>query len=155
MAADTAEDYIASIGVTAGGVGERLAELREHVVREVAAIEAARASGAPVIPELGAAQVLDGRAPAATVEAIHRTGCVVIRGVVDRAEAEAWDAEIADYVATNRFRERFEAANPNAATGSRIWGVYWSRPQVLAMWRTLARQSPITTGSSGSSTACT
>lgn len=132
MGADTAESYIASLGVTAGVVGERLAELREHVTREVAAIEAARAAGDAVIPELDADQALDGRAPAVTADAIHRTGCVVIRGVVDRAEAEAWDAEIADYVAANRFRERFEAANPNAATGSRIWGVYWSRPQVLA-----------------------
>jgi hypothetical protein len=102
------------------------------VTREVEAIEAARAAGQPVIPELDAAHALGGSVPAAAIDAIHRTGCVVIRGVVERSDAEAWDAEIADYVAANRFRERFEAANPNAATGSRIWGVYWSRPQVLA-----------------------
>src|SRR6185503_19932586 len=48
------------------------------------------------------------------------------------AEAEAWDAELAAYIEGNAFRDRFLEKHPGAGDGSRIWPVYWSRPQVAA-----------------------
>lgn len=128
----TVDEYLASLGIGPDVVARRLDELRAHVTAEVEAVEAAAAAGNPVIPEIDMAHVVDGTVPASAIAAVHRRGCVVVRGTFERAEAEAWDAEIAHYVSRNAFRERFEAHNAEAATGSRIWGVYWSRPQVAA-----------------------
>lgn len=127
-----AHEYVASLGITVDDVAGRLDELRAHVADEVAAVERAQAAGDSVFPEVAIADVLAGSVPEATLAAIRRTGCAVVRGTFDRPEAEAWDAELADYLARNAFRSRFEAERPEAATGARIWGIYWSRPQVLA-----------------------
>jgi Protein of unknown function (DUF1479) len=56
----------------------------------------------------------------------------VLRGTFDPAEAEAWNHELGGYLADNVFQERFLVKHPGAGTASRIWPVYWSRPQVAA-----------------------
>lgn len=125
-------ELIGSVGATPADVDELLGELRRRVADRAAAVAGAHADGVDVLPEVAMADVLADRVPASTVEAIRRTGCAVVRGTFERAEAETWDAELADYLARNDFRARYEAARPEAADGARIWGVYWSRPQVLA-----------------------
>jgi hypothetical protein len=120
------------IGRSRADVADLLADLRRRVVEAGDEVLAAHGNGLPVVPEIDMSDVLAGTVPSTTVDAVRVTGCAVVRGTVERAEAEAWDAELADYLTRNAFRSRFEAANAEAATGSRIWGVYWSRPQVLA-----------------------
>lgn len=132
MVALTADEYIASLDITAEVVEQRLAELRDQVAGAARAIRDVHAAAAPVIPEVAMADVLAGTVAASTIDRIHATGCAVIRGTFDRAEADAWDRELGDYLDRNDFRARHHAAYPEAATGSRIWGVYWSRPQVHA-----------------------
>ena len=98
-------------------------------VGEIVEIQAAGLSSFPVV-EFD--DVLAGRVGEPERDAIRSAGCVVLRGTFDPAEAEAWNHELGRYLADNVFQERFLVKHPGAATASRIWPVYWSRPQVVA-----------------------
>jgi Protein of unknown function (DUF1479) len=131
-AAVTAEELIGRAGRNAGEVADLLAELRASVASQAELVRAASDAGEPVYPEVAMADVLAGMVPAGTLASIRATGCAIVRGTFERSVAEEWDAELGEYLARNAFRTRLEGAVPEAATGSRIWGVYWSRPQVQA-----------------------
>ena len=126
------DELIAAAGRTPADVADLLADLRGIVARHADSVREAASAGLQVFPEIAMSDVLAGTVPPAASDAVRASGCAVVRGTFDRGEAEAWDAELARYVEVNAFRSRIEAANEAAATGSRIWGVYWSRPQVLA-----------------------
>jgi Protein of unknown function (DUF1479) len=131
-AARSATELLDRVGRTPADIADLLRDLRRRVELGGDAVVATHGNGLPVFPEIAMADVVAGTVGAASVAEIRATGCAVVRGTFERDEAEAWDVELADYLARNAFRARFEAANVDAATGSRIWGVYWSRPQVLA-----------------------
>ena len=119
-------------GLTPADVAETFAELTRQIADEVAVVEAAQRDGT-AWPVVDFAAVGSGRVADDIVAAVSRRGCVVVRGTFSRELALDWDGQIADYLATNRFEERFAERYPDAAeTGSRIWGVYWSPPQVAA-----------------------
>jgi hypothetical protein len=70
---------------------------------------------------------------------IQRRGCVVIRGVFDPDQIEAWNAEILRYIDDNHYFERAAAKagadtyfSDLASKTRQILGLYWSRPQMLA-----------------------
>jgi len=130
--ASTPEELLARLGLVTGDIADLLAELRTAMEGRVAEIIAQRDAGEPVFPVIDFDEVLDGRVAPAMTDEVRRAGCVVLRGTFDRAEAEAWDAELADYIERNAFRDRFLEKHPGAVDGSRIWPVYWSRPQVAA-----------------------
>lgn len=118
-------DVLDQHGLDHNDVGELLAETRAMVASDIA--EAA-AAPIPVVhfDELG-------DLPRATHDWIQRRGCLVVKGTFDRSEAERWDREVGEYLATNRFEQVYAERYPEAAAaGARIWGVYWSRPQVQA-----------------------
>jgi hypothetical protein len=115
------------------------AEVRDHVSRAADAIRADAAAGRPVVPEIGYADIRDGRVPDSSLAAIRRTGCVVVRGVFPAAVASGWFAELGEYLEANRYEQRevekrdldkyfsgLKAGRPQ------IFNVYWSRPQVHA-----------------------
>lgn len=118
-------DLLDEVGVRRAEVGDLLAHTRQLIADQVAeAIE----EPIPVVEfdDLG-------RLPDAARAAIARRACVVVRNTFDRDQAEAWNEEIGDYLARNSFERHFAERYPDdAAGGSRIWGIYWSRPQVLA-----------------------
>lgn len=122
-------EVLDELGVTPSDLVERYRHLRALVHD---AVDEVVDRGREAIP------VLDGDALHRLVDdedvrgRVRRAGCVVIRGTFDREEAVTWDREIGDYLDRNRFDEAFAARYPDAAAGSRIWGIYWSRPQVLA-----------------------
>lgn len=119
-------DVLDEVGLAPDVVPELLAELRRLVTAE---LDAVAAEGPDAIPVVTFHELVAGGAR----DRIRRRGCVVVRGTFDRAEADAWNVELGRYLADNDFDAVFEARNPEAAaTGSRIWGIYWSRPQVLA-----------------------
>ena len=69
--------------------------------------------------------------------AIRRRGCAVVKGTFPRARAEGWDAALAAYLERNRFGESYRGYADDvfdglAAGKPQIYGIYWSRPQVLA-----------------------
>jgi hypothetical protein len=98
----------------------------------VAEIVEIQASGLSSFPVVEFDDVLAGRIGEAERDAVRSAGCVVLRGTFEPAEAEAWNHELGQYLADNVFQERFLTKHPGAATASRIWPVYWSRPQVAA-----------------------
>jgi hypothetical protein len=114
-------------------------EARDHIARAADAILADAAAGRPVVPELAYEDIRGERVSDATVAAIRRTGCVVVRGVFPASVASAWFAELGEYLETNRYDER-EAEKRNLdqyfsglkAGRPQIFNVYWSKPQVRA-----------------------
>ena len=118
-------DLLDEVGLDRDDVAELLAETRRLVTADIA--DAANAP-IPIVHFEDIPNVVD-----ETRELIHRRGCVLVRGCFDRHQAEQWDREISEYLATNRFEQSFAERYPDApGGGARIWGVYWSRPQIQA-----------------------
>ncbi|MEY8878033.1 MAG: YbiU family protein [Leptothrix sp. (in: b-proteobacteria)] len=116
--------------------------LTEALNDEVSAVRAEQAAGGAV-PDIAYTDVAAGAVSAATIARIKRRGCVVIRGVHDRAEVEAWNAEAVRYIDEVRYLERMaEKAGLDqyfsalAASRPQIYSLYWSKPQMQA------RQNP-------------
>ncbi|HET7795474.1 MAG TPA: YbiU family protein [Rhizobacter sp.] len=116
----------------------RYARLSEALNDEVSAVRAEQAQGGAV-PEIRYADVMAGKVSPAQVARIKRRGCVVIRGVFDPAEVDAWNEAIVRYIDEVRYLERMsEKAGLDkyfSALGSnrpQIFSLYWSRPQMQA-----------------------
>ena len=120
-------------------VAAAFAEVRDQTRRDVEAIREAAEKGRSSIPELDFAAIRSDEVPQATIEAIRRTGTAIIRGVFPRTMAEDWNAELGAYIDGNdyyakakekagldQFFSTLEAGAPQ------IFGLYWSRPQVMA-----------------------
>ncbi len=95
--------------------------------------------GGPVIPELAYRDIADGAVSDASRAAIRHRGCVVVRGVFERAQAEDWNAEIGEYIADNDYLTRaqekagLDTYFSDLKSGApQIYGLYWSKPQVMA-----------------------
>ena len=112
----------------------RLGDFRAAFAAIDAAVMAELAAGDLAVPELAWRDIAAGTVPAGLPDLIRRRGTVVVRGVFDPAEATAWDAAIATYLAQNDAAARSRARRPGrwGAGAPQIWSVYWSRPQVLA-----------------------
>ena len=114
------------------------ADVEVHVRREVDDIRVRTARGESVIPQVTYRDIASGRVNAATLQAIRRRGAAVVRQVFPRAQAEEWNSEIGNYITANGYYETrvdrtldqyfsvLKSARPQ------IFGIYWSRPQVLA-----------------------
>jgi hypothetical protein len=120
------------------GYAEAFTEVREHIRRETENILAGSARGESIVPELSYAAVAAGRVGLAETLEIRRRGAVVIRQVFEREQAEAWNQELGDYITSNGYYEA--KADPTldqyfsalASARPQIFGIYWSRPQVMA-----------------------
>lgn len=128
-----------SLAQERGTLARAFAEVRDHVRRAVDAIHADQAAGRPVVREIDYRAIHEGRVPDSTREAIRRTGCAVVRGMVPVRTASDWFAELGEYLDRNRYEER-EADKRGldryfaslAAAKPQIFNVYWSKPQVQA-----------------------
>lgn len=124
---------------------EVFAEVEAEMIREANAIEVQRAAGEAVIPEIYFADIAAGRVRDEQTARVKSRGACVIRGVFDAKLVEQWDDEIAQYVERNRLDERLQHRAEDryfgnlASSKPQIYGVYWSKPQVMA------RQSPALT----------
>ncbi|MEO0637723.1 MAG: YbiU family protein [Pseudomonadota bacterium] len=120
-------------------VRKSFAEVTEAVAADVEAIRNREAKGQSSIPEVTFSAVADGKVSTADHEMIKKAGAVIVRGVFPRQQAESWNAELGDYVAENDY---FAKAKEKAgidkyfsdldAGTPQIFGLYWSRPQVMA-----------------------
>ncbi len=104
------------------------------IAGEAAEIAARVADGEEVVPDVSFAAIEHGGVPADLPALVRRRGCVVVRGTFAPAQAAAWDAEIADYLAANGADARSHALRPGrwGSGAPQMYSVYWSRPQVLA-----------------------
>jgi len=106
----------------------------------VAAVVAERVAAGPggsVVPVVEFADIAAATVPAATIDAIARRGCAVVRRTFPRTLAERWNDEIGDYLERNEFERRYrgpadEVFGNLASKRPQIYGIYWSRPQVEA-----------------------
>ncbi len=110
------------------------AEVEKDMLEEVHAVVSAGAAAFPVVDY---ADVAAGTVPVSTVEAIRRRGCAVVRGTFPRAQAETWDAELADYLVRNDFAGSYAGPADDVFGGltsskPQIYPIYWSRPQIEA-----------------------
>lgn len=123
---------------TVPDLATRHARLSEELRDEVAAIRAEQAAGGAV-PELSYADVAAGRVSPQQVARIKRRGCVVIRGVYDPAQVQAWNDEIVRYIDDVRYLERMKDKagldkyfSTLASSRPQIYSLYWSKPQMQA-----------------------
>ncbi len=115
------------------------ADVAAAVLAEIAELVDAAAAGAPLIPEVAYADIVADRVAPGVPDLIRRRGCAIVRGVFPAAQADAWNAELGDYLARNAYVEKAaEKAGLDryfSTLGSsrpQIYGIYWSKPQVLA-----------------------
>ncbi|MEM7718468.1 MAG: YbiU family protein [Pseudomonadota bacterium] len=114
-------------------------KVRDAMRREVDVIKADTDAGRTVIPEIDYDQIADGTVDEANRQRIRHRGCVIVRGVFDRSEADEWNDQIGDYIQRNDYLskakekaglDKYFAALEDATP--QIYGLYWSRPQVMA-----------------------
>jgi hypothetical protein len=121
---------------------EVFAEVEAAMNEEARHIAALRERGEPVIPEIAFDDIVANRVSAAQIALVKARGACVIRKVFERARVEQWDRDIAAYVERNRLdtkllnRAEDKYFGQLASSKPQIYGVYWSKPQLLA------RQSP-------------
>jgi hypothetical protein len=119
-------------------LGGRYRRLAEELRDEVSAVRAEQAGGGAV-PELAYADVAAGQVSPAQVARIRRRGCVVIRGVFERALVEGWNEAVIRYIDEVRYLERMKDKagldryfSDLAAGRPQIFSLYWSQPQMAA-----------------------
>jgi Protein of unknown function (DUF1479) len=141
-----ANDLTAAIAAAKAGLRRKLpnyaavfAELSDAMRREADEIAARHADGDPIVPSVNYSDIMDDTVPAELPAAIRRHGCVVVRGVFPRAQAEAWDAELLEYVQRNHYIEKAKSKgnldkyfSALKSGKPQIYGIYWSRPQMQA-----------------------
>lgn len=120
-----------------GDVAGAFAKAEDLMRTEVADVVAQREAGAEVWPVVRFEDVAAGTVPAATVEAIRRRGCAVIRNTFPRQRAEAWDRELVSYLERNDFERTYQYLDDGvfgglAAGKPSIFPIYWSTPQMEA-----------------------
>lgn len=116
----------------------RYARLTEALKDEVSDIRAEEKQGGSV-PEIAYADVAAGTVSAAQIDHIKRRGCVVIRGVFDPAEVNAWNDNVVRYIDEvgylARMKDKAGLDKYFSALGSsrpQIYSLYWSLPQMQA-----------------------
>jgi len=115
---------------------ERMARMNKWLTEEVAAV---KAEGTAAIPQLDFKEVQSGTVSTVQKDHIRRRGCVVIRGVFDRRQAEAWNDTIGRYIEENDYLKKAQEKigldkyfSALASGRPQIFGLYWSRPQMEA-----------------------
>jgi len=120
-------------------VAKYFSKARDTLCRAVDSVVDQHAKNGKVVPELAYEQVRDGKVSSTDMQSIREHGCVIVRNVFDRQQAEDWNTELGHYLDNNDYFERAkEKAGLDTYFGDlkdaqpQIFGVYWSRPQVMA-----------------------
>jgi Protein of unknown function (DUF1479) len=117
---------------------EVFADVETAMTKEAEHIATLRERGEPVIPEIQFADIVTKRVTDEQIALVKARGACVIRKVFERSLVEQWDSDIAAYVERNdldaRLLNRAEDKyfGQLASSKPQIYGVYWSKPQVLA-----------------------
>jgi len=113
--------------------------VRSSICSAVDEVANLHAKGVNVVPELSYASIVNGAVTQTDIRKIKQRGCVIVRNVFSRSQAEEWNNELGEYLDTNRYLEHAkDKAGLDDYFGDlkdakpQIYGVYWSRPQVMA-----------------------
>ncbi len=113
-------------------------EIESEMRRKVAQIVKESEAGEPVIPILHYSEIAAGSVSPELIAKIKDRGACVIRETFPPEQARAWDDELGQYVAVNNLDAKLANAAEDKYFGTvasakpQIYGVYWSRPQVMA-----------------------
>mgnify|MGYP001157637644 FL=1 len=123
-----------------GDVQAVFARLSTRIASRLAEIDALKAAGQPVWPEIAFADIARGGVSEAQRQAIRRRGCAVIRQHFPRERARGWDREMMAYLERNHFDEIYKGPGDNffgtlSASRPEIYPIYWSQPQMQARQR--------------------
>jgi len=112
---------------------------RESICKAVEEVATLQARGVAVVPELSYSAIANGAVSQSDINTIKQRGCVIVRNVFSRNQAEEWNSELGEYLDSNRYLEHAkEKAGLDNYFGDlkdakpQIYGVYWSKPQVMA-----------------------
>jgi hypothetical protein len=114
------------------------AGIEAEMRRKVAQIVAERQAGEPVIPIVHYSEIEASAISPQAIAKIKDRGACIIKCVFAPEQARAWDGEIGRYVEENGLYEKLAHAAEDKYFGDlraarpQIFGIYWSRPQVLA-----------------------
>jgi hypothetical protein len=126
----------ARIAASGRTVEEVFAVMEARVRGQVEEIAAAKAGGETVWPVIDYADIAAGTVSTEDLAKLRRRGCLVVRGQFAREQALAWDADIVNYVESNRFFADYRGPGDDffGSVGSKpeIYPVYWSPAQMQA-----------------------
>lgn len=113
--------------------------VRDQIRSDVDRIVDNAAHGRPNIPEVNYADLQAGSVPDTARTAIKHAGAAIVRGVFPRSQAEDWNAELGAYIDSNDYLSKAEEKagldqyfSALKAGRPQIYGLYWSKPQVMA-----------------------
>ena len=113
--------------------------ISSDIKRSVEEVASLQAKGNSVVPELSYSAVRDGTVSAKDIEAIRARGCVIIRNVFSRKQAEDWNSELGDYLDTNDYLER---AKEKAGLDDYFGDLKDAKPQIYGVYCCLLYTSP-------------
>ncbi len=126
----------ARIAASGRSVADVFAEVEEGIRAEVADIQATKSRGEPVWPVIDYGDIEAGKVPPELIAGVRRRGCAVIRQLFPRAQAEAWDRSVVDYVESNRFFANYRGPADDffgtVQSKPEIYPIYWSTAQMEA-----------------------
>lgn len=127
----------AQIEKSSGKTVEQLfAEVENFIKGEVDDIVATQARGESVWPVIEFSDIVKGTVTEQQRAYLKRRGCAVIKGVFPREQAEAWDADVVNYVDSNNFMDVYTGPADDffadVMSKPEIYPIYWSHAQMEA-----------------------
>ncbi|AHJ74612.1 DUF1479 domain-containing protein [Kosakonia sacchari] len=120
-----------------GDVQQVFNRLSEQIAARVADINALKAQGKSVWPQIAYSDIAQGKVSEAQRALIKRRGCAVIKGHFPREQALDWDRSMLDYLDQNHFDEVYKGPGDSffgslEASRPEIYPIYWSQAQMQA-----------------------
>jgi hypothetical protein len=120
-----------------GDVEAAFADVESFITAEIADIEATKTRGEDVWPVIDYDDIATGAVSDDELAAIHRRGCLVVRGHFPQNTARQWDRDLVDYVERNDFDNVYRGPGDDffgtlSASRPEIYPIYWSPPQMQA-----------------------
>jgi len=124
---------------SSNNVEKHFIDAKDRIRRSVDEVVNLHAKSGKVVPELAYEKVRDNKVSQQEIQDIRQRGCVIIRNVFDEPMVNDWNQELGQYLDSNHYFDRAkEKAGLDDYFGDlkdakpQIFGVYWSRPQVMA-----------------------
>lgn len=120
-----------------GDVQQVFNRLSEQIAARVADINALKAQGKSVWPQIAYSDIAQGKISEAQRALIKQRGCAVIKGHFPREQALGWDRSMLDYLDQNHFDEVYKGPGDSffgtlEASRPEIYPIYWSQAQMQA-----------------------
>ncbi|WP_373964141.1 DUF1479 domain-containing protein [Kosakonia sacchari] len=120
-----------------GDVQQVFNRLSEQIAARVADINALKAQGKSVWPQIAYSDIAQGKVSEAQLALIKQRGCAVIKGHFPREQALGWDRSMLDYLDQNHFDEVYKGPGDSffgtlEASRPEIYPIYWSQAQMQA-----------------------